>query len=91
MNLSNADPEGSSLREVVDEVDFIWGEAEGRIPVGLRRHAQMYFLGVEESGFRKKIALLRESLAHRRRVRLKFMEHDGRIATVEPCSDEANG
>jgi hypothetical protein len=48
MKRSNADREEKPLREVVDEVSSIWKEADGRIAVGLRKHAQMYFLHAED-------------------------------------------
>jgi hypothetical protein len=86
MKRSNADREEKPLREVVDEVSSIWKEADGRIAVGLRKHAQMYFLHAEDGNFRKKSDLLRESLTRHWSVRLKFVPHEGWIMGVESCS-----
>jgi hypothetical protein len=68
---------------VVDEVSFIWKQADGKIPVGLRRHAQMYFLPCDIPAFDNDLEILSEAMVRREPVRLTFREHGGEVLSVD--------
>jgi hypothetical protein len=71
-------------REIVlsEQVEQLLDEAEGRVPVALHGHAQMYFLHRADEGFESRLALLREALAGQRPVQCTFLEYSGRIVEI---------
>jgi len=77
------DREEGMTTSVVDRVEHVGSESEGRVPVSLRRHAQMYFLYRADAGFEERLRLLSEAKASERAVRLSFREFSGRILAVE--------
>jgi hypothetical protein len=67
---------------IVDEISSIWADSAGRIPIILRRHAQMYFLPLEIEGFEYHLKILNEAKKEKRPVRIIFIEHSGEIVSV---------
>jgi hypothetical protein len=88
----NQTDEGAATT-VSDRVEHVGAESAGRIPVSLRRHAQMYFLHRADEGFEERLRILKEAYASQREVRFTFREHGGRILAVEwtDKTDEARG
>jgi hypothetical protein len=79
-----ADSDEGLPTSVSDRVEHVGAESEGRIPVSLRRHAQMYFLYRADAGFEDRLRILREALSSQRPVHFTFRKHSGRIVEVEP-------
>jgi hypothetical protein len=79
-----ADNQSEEFRtvEATDEVEYVREVSGGRICVGLRRHAQVYFLHREERNSEEYSRMLREASESGRPIRLTFEEHTGRIAGV---------
>jgi streptogramin lyase len=75
--------EGPVLMEV-EPVESVLEERDGRVPVALRLHAQMYFLCRQDERFDERLRLLRVSHGAKRPVRLAFRAFSGRIVGVEP-------
>jgi|WetSurMetagenome_2_1015567.scaffolds.fasta_scaffold186284_2 hypothetical protein len=68
---------------IVDEISSIWADSAGRIPIILRRHAQMYFLPLGMEGFEYHLKILNEAKREKRPVRIVFIEHSGEIVSVD--------
>jgi hypothetical protein len=68
---------------VAGRVESIRAEEDGRVPVAVRPHAQMYFLHRSEPHFAELLDLLKEAHSSQQSVRLTFRRYSGRIVAVE--------
>ncbi len=73
---------------VSDRVDGVYPEKDGRVPVGLRQHAQMFFLHRGDGDFDAYLRLLQTAVTDGRTVRLTVRRYSGRILKVEWASSE---
>jgi hypothetical protein len=67
---------------IVDEISSLWALSEGRIPVIMKRHAQMYFLPLNNETFEKHLEILNAAWQGNRPIRIMFIEHGGEIVSV---------
>jgi hypothetical protein len=73
---------------VIDEVNSIWNQKDERIPVILRKHAQMYFLPLGIKNFNNYLEILSESKLRKLPIRITFIEHTGDILSVNKAGLE---
>lgn len=67
---------------VTEYVERMGPESEGRVPVAVRMHAQMYYLYRADPGFVESLRLLRDAESSKRVVRITFRSYSGRIVAV---------
>jgi hypothetical protein len=76
---------------IIDEVSSIWKQSDGRIPVILRKHAQMYFLPFGMANFENYLGILKEAKLSEQPIRITFIEHSGEILSVSWAAMGAEG
>lgn len=75
--------EHEMVETVTDQVDAVWKDSEGRTAVGLRRHAQCFFLEDDRKGHGRSADILHRAQAAEEPVRMRFAKPGGLIVFVD--------